>query len=106
MLVPLLAAFICCHCLDQNAPNGKVLSRKMTPPDGSVGPCSSSSSSAASSTAPSSKKIVAVDLQAMVPIPGVHCIQGDITRENTAEEIIRYFEGHRADLVVCDGTSL
>uniref|UniRef100_A0A667Z4U4 Putative tRNA (cytidine(32)/guanosine(34)-2'-O)-methyltransferase n=1 Tax=Myripristis murdjan TaxID=586833 RepID=A0A667Z4U4_9TELE len=48
-------------------------------------------------------KIVAVDLQAMAPLPGVTQIQGDITKVSTAQEIIRHFEGRPADLVVCDG---
>uniref|UniRef100_W5NFA7 Putative tRNA (cytidine(32)/guanosine(34)-2'-O)-methyltransferase n=1 Tax=Lepisosteus oculatus TaxID=7918 RepID=W5NFA7_LEPOC len=48
-------------------------------------------------------KIVAVDLQAMAPLPGVTQIQGDITKISTAQEIIRHFEGQPADLVVCDG---
>jgi 23S rRNA U2552 (ribose-2'-O)-methylase RlmE/FtsJ len=48
-------------------------------------------------------KIVAVDLQAMAPIPGVVQIQGDITKVSTAEAIIAHFEGEKADLVVCDG---
>ncbi|XP_031658792.1 tRNA (cytidine(32)/guanosine(34)-2'-O)-methyltransferase isoform X1 [Oncorhynchus kisutch] len=48
-------------------------------------------------------KIVAVDLQAMAPLPGVTQIQGDITKISTALEIIRHFEGQPADLVVCDG---
>ncbi|XP_062410911.1 putative tRNA (cytidine(32)/guanosine(34)-2'-O)-methyltransferase [Sardina pilchardus] len=48
-------------------------------------------------------KIVAVDLQAMAPLPGVTQIQGDITKLSTAEEIIKHFEGQSADLVVCDG---
>ena len=48
-------------------------------------------------------KIVAVDLQAMAPIPGVIQIQGDITKESTALEIISHFDGGQADLVVCDG---
>uniref|UniRef100_A0A3Q1HXM4 Putative tRNA (cytidine(32)/guanosine(34)-2'-O)-methyltransferase n=1 Tax=Anabas testudineus TaxID=64144 RepID=A0A3Q1HXM4_ANATE len=48
-------------------------------------------------------KIVAVDLQAMAPLPGVTQIQGDITKVSTAQEIIRHFEGQTADLVVCDG---
>jgi tRNA (cytidine32/guanosine34-2'-O)-methyltransferase len=38
-------------------------------------------------------KIVAVDLQAMAPLPGVIQIQGDITKTSTAESIIRHFEG-------------
>lgn len=54
----------------------------------------------ASTTAP---KIVAVDLQPMAPLPGVHCIQGDITSLSTAQAIIQYFDGQRAELVVCDG---
>lgn len=48
-------------------------------------------------------KIVAVDLQAMAPLPGVVQIQGDITKLTTAEEIIGHFKGESADLVVCDG---
>ncbi|XP_026052060.1 tRNA (cytidine(32)/guanosine(34)-2'-O)-methyltransferase [Carassius auratus] len=48
-------------------------------------------------------KIVAVDLQAMAPLPGVTQIQGDITKISTAQEIIQHFEGQSADLVVCDG---
>uniref|UniRef100_A0A8C3V4M5 FtsJ RNA 2'-O-methyltransferase 1 n=1 Tax=Catharus ustulatus TaxID=91951 RepID=A0A8C3V4M5_CATUS len=47
--------------------------------------------------------IVAVDLQAMAPLPGVLQIQGDITKASTAQQIQRHFEGHPADLVVCDG---
>ncbi|KAI4800274.1 hypothetical protein KUCAC02_013361 [Chaenocephalus aceratus] len=67
-------------------------------------------------------KIVAVDLQAMAPLPGVTQIQGDITKTRRSallrhmtsvfsfsfsgvhsSEIIRHFEGQPADLVVCDG---
>ncbi|KAF6214810.1 hypothetical protein GE061_009553 [Apolygus lucorum] len=48
-------------------------------------------------------KIVAVDLQAMAPLPGVIQIQGDITKKSTAEAIISHFKGEQADLVVCDG---
>ncbi|XP_068027114.1 LOW QUALITY PROTEIN: tRNA (cytidine(32)/guanosine(34)-2'-O)-methyltransferase [Melanerpes formicivorus] len=48
-------------------------------------------------------QVVAVDLQAMAPIPGVLQIQGDITKVSTAQEIQKHFEGHPADLVVCDG---
>ncbi|BFZ23602.1 hypothetical protein BsWGS_26641 [Bradybaena similaris] len=51
----------------------------------------------------SDAKIVAVDLQAMAPIPGVIQIQGDITKKSTAQAIIGHFEGEHADLVVCDG---
>jgi tRNA (cytidine32/guanosine34-2'-O)-methyltransferase len=48
-------------------------------------------------------KIVAVDLQKMAPLPGVVCIQGDITKTSTANEIIHHFDGGKAQLVVCDG---
>lgn len=51
----------------------------------------------------SSGQVVAVDLQAMAPLPGVIQIQGDITQLSTAKEIIQHFEGSPADLVVCDG---
>eukprot|EP00039_Didymoeca_costata_P000064 m.44000 g.44000 ORF g.44000 m.44000 type:complete len:380 (-) comp10032_c0_seq1:2573-3712(-) len=48
-------------------------------------------------------KIVAIDLQAMAPLPGVIQMQGDITKESTAMEILRHFDGEPADIVVCDG---
>jgi len=48
-------------------------------------------------------KLVAVDLQAMAPLPGVVQIQGDITKKETAEVIIEHFEGKSAQLVLCDG---
>ncbi|XP_057281985.1 putative tRNA (cytidine(32)/guanosine(34)-2'-O)-methyltransferase, partial [Pezoporus wallicus] len=48
-------------------------------------------------------QVVAVDLQAMAPLPGVLQIQGDITKASTVQQIQRHFEGHSADLVVCDG---
>jgi tRNA (cytidine32/guanosine34-2'-O)-methyltransferase len=47
--------------------------------------------------------IVAVDLQKMAPIPGVIQLQGDITKQSTADAIIDNFHGELADLVVCDG---
>ncbi|KAH8381367.1 hypothetical protein KR093_003482 [Drosophila rubida] len=51
-------------------------------------------------------KIIAVDLQAMAPLQGVVQIQGDITKESTAEAIIQHFSSDthlKAQLVVCDG---
>lgn len=48
-------------------------------------------------------RIVGVDLQEMAPIEGVHLIQGDITSTDTANQIISYFDGRPAELVVCDG---
>ena len=56
--------------------------------------------------------IVAVDLQEMAPIPGVIQIQGDITSDATADEIVSYFQESKtssssrkpkAQLVVSDG---
>jgi tRNA (cytidine32/guanosine34-2'-O)-methyltransferase len=51
----------------------------------------------------SGSKIVSVDLQTMAPIEGVTILKGDITDANTACQIIQYFEGEKANLVVCDG---
>jgi len=48
-------------------------------------------------------KVVAVDLQAMAPLPGVVQIQGDITKLSTAQAIIGHFDGELADIVVSDG---
>jgi tRNA (cytidine32/guanosine34-2'-O)-methyltransferase len=52
---------------------------------------------------PEEPSIVAVDLQPMAPIDGVLCLQGDITAQSTAQDIIKHFQGNRAELVVCDG---
>lgn len=48
-------------------------------------------------------RVIAVDLQEMAPIPGVVCIQGDITAQSTVEQVMTHFNGNLADLVVCDG---
>lgn len=48
-------------------------------------------------------RIVAVDLQAMAPLPGVKQLQGDITKISTANEIIEFFDQEKAQLVICDG---
>jgi tRNA (cytidine32/guanosine34-2'-O)-methyltransferase len=48
-------------------------------------------------------KVVAIDLQAMAPLPGVIIMQGDITAASTAEAVTAHFAGGKADLVVCDG---
>jgi len=55
------------------------------------------------STGGAPPNIVAVDLQPMAPIDGVLTMQGDITSVKTAQDIIDQFQGHRAELVVCDG---
>ena len=54
-------------------------------------------------TKPTDVKIVAVDLQPMAPLAGVEQIVGDITKAETAREIIGHFDGQKAELVVCDG---
>ena len=73
--------------------------------DGEMKPVSSATATAPRPTyAP---RIVAVDLQPMAPIDGVHIIQGDITSIKTAQEIIAAMMSsngneERAELVVCD----
>lgn len=47
--------------------------------------------------------IVAVDLQPMLPLEGVTQLVGDITKLDTARDIIGQFRGRHAQLVVCDG---
>uniref|UniRef100_A0A7S0ZM02 Putative tRNA (cytidine(32)/guanosine(34)-2'-O)-methyltransferase n=1 Tax=Timspurckia oligopyrenoides TaxID=708627 RepID=A0A7S0ZM02_9RHOD len=47
--------------------------------------------------------VVAVDLQEMAPIEGVHLIQGDITQEATLSRIFELFAGEPADLIISDG---
>lgn len=48
-------------------------------------------------------RIVAIDLQPIAPIEGIKLLQGDITSNETAEEVISYFDGNQADLVISDG---
>ncbi|XP_030563816.1 putative tRNA (cytidine(32)/guanosine(34)-2'-O)-methyltransferase 2 [Drosophila novamexicana] len=48
-------------------------------------------------------KIIAVDMQGMAPIDGVTQLREDITKEETAEAIIKFFDGKKAQLVVSDG---
>jgi tRNA (cytidine32/guanosine34-2'-O)-methyltransferase len=49
------------------------------------------------------RKIVAVDLQPMLPLDGVVQLVGDITSAGTRRAILAHFDGLPADLVVCDG---
>ncbi|PHJ24319.1 ribosomal rna large subunit methyltransferase ftsj1 [Cystoisospora suis] len=63
----------------------------------------SSSSSSLLLSPPSPPLIVAVDLQEMAPIPGVHTLQADITHETTIHSILQFFSNEPADIVVCDG---
>jgi tRNA (cytidine32/guanosine34-2'-O)-methyltransferase len=39
----------------------------------------------------------------MAPIKGTHILQGDITRKETSDQILKLFGGNKADIVVCDG---
>ncbi|EDV92938.1 putative tRNA (cytidine(32)/guanosine(34)-2'-O)-methyltransferase 2 [Drosophila grimshawi] len=48
-------------------------------------------------------KIIAVDTQGMAPIDGVTQLRADITKESTADAIIEFFGGKKAQLVVSDG---
>ncbi|KAM9905271.1 hypothetical protein OXX69_007244, partial [Metschnikowia pulcherrima] len=48
-------------------------------------------------------KIVAVDLQPMMPIEGVTCLQADITHPKTLQKILDLFGGESADFVCSDG---
>ncbi|XP_016970840.1 putative tRNA (cytidine(32)/guanosine(34)-2'-O)-methyltransferase 2 [Drosophila rhopaloa] len=48
-------------------------------------------------------KIIAVDLQGMAPIEGVTQLRADISKESTAEAIIKFFGGEKAQIVVSDG---
>lgn len=48
-------------------------------------------------------KICSVDLQAIVPIDGVHTIQGDITKQSTLIQILDYFKNEKVGLVIFDG---
>ncbi|KAI4292718.1 tRNA (cytidine32/guanosine34-2'-O)-methyltransferase [Pancytospora philotis] len=48
-------------------------------------------------------RVVAVDVQDIVPIPGVVAIKEDITSEQCLAKIAAAFENDKADLVVCDG---
>ena len=48
-------------------------------------------------------RVVSVDLQEMEKIEGVCILQGDITTEETVNNILRAFKGNKADLVVSDG---
>ncbi|CAN3365140.1 tRNA (cytidine(32)/guanosine(34)-2'-O)-methyltransferase [Diutina catenulata] len=48
-------------------------------------------------------RIVAVDLQPMMPIDGVTCLQADITHPKTLKMILEVFGGEKADFVCSDG---
>ncbi|WIA15906.1 hypothetical protein OEZ85_012655 [Tetradesmus obliquus] len=81
------------HAVDLCAAPGswsQVLSRKLYLPAVAAGD-------------PDPPKIVSVDLQPMAPIEGVIQLQGDITSEATAREVIEQFQGQHADLIICDG---
>lgn len=48
-------------------------------------------------------KIVAIDLQEIVPITGVHMLKADITKTSTLEAIRAHFSDAQADIVLSDG---
>jgi tRNA (cytidine32/guanosine34-2'-O)-methyltransferase len=47
--------------------------------------------------------VVAIDLQAIDPIQGIHMLQADITKPETLQAVSELFGGLRADIVVSDG---
>ena len=49
------------------------------------------------------EKVIAVDLQEMAPIDGVVCIHGDITSQDTINQIMKLTNSKQIDLVLCDG---
>ena len=63
-------------------------------------PVTAASTSSSSSSKP---RVIAVDLQEMAPIPGVHILQGDVTSLQTVQTILAYFDQQPVDLVLCDG---
>lgn len=85
--------------------------RQSTGPGPSTGDCvddvTSGSDALPAHTPPTSPPdppmIVAVDLQELAPIPGVHMLKGDITHASTSAAILSFFKHMPADLVVCDG---
>jgi tRNA (cytidine32/guanosine34-2'-O)-methyltransferase len=56
-----------------------------------------------SSSTSSKPRVIAVDLQEMAPIPGVHIVQGDVTALDTVQSILAYFDQQPVDIVLCDG---
>ena len=54
----------------------------------------------ASTTKP---RVIAVDLQEMAPVAGVHIVQGDVTSLQTVASILSYFDQQPVSLVLCDG---
>lgn len=48
-------------------------------------------------------KIVSVDLQDIVPIEGVITVKGDITKQETIEQILSHFNNEKVDVVIFDG---
>jgi len=59
--------------------------------------------SATETRAATRPRVIAVDLQEMAPIPGVHILQGDVTSLQTVQSILSYFNQQPVDLVLCDG---
>jgi tRNA (cytidine32/guanosine34-2'-O)-methyltransferase len=48
-------------------------------------------------------KIVSVDIQEIVPIEGVKIVKGDITKQETIENILSHFNKEKVDIVIFDG---
>ena len=67
-----------------------------------LGACPGSWSQYAAAKIGTTGRLVAVDLQPMDPIQGVHFIQGDFTEADIREQVIAALDGHRAGLVMSD----
>lgn len=48
-------------------------------------------------------RVIAIDLQEMAPIEGIHILQADITKPSTLDHIRDYFHHIPADIVLSDG---
>lgn len=52
---------------------------------------------------PQTSRVIAIDLQEMAPIEGVHILQADITKPSTLQAVRDFFSQQSADIVVSDG---
>ena len=67
-----------------------------------VGAAPGSWSQYAASVVGASGRVVAVDLLAIQPIPGVDCIQGDFGDESILAQVLETLDGQPVDLVISD----
>ena len=46
--------------------------------------------------------VISIDLLNIEAIPGVHCIQGDFMKEQMKDELKKYINGRKVDVVMSD----